>query len=518
MIINTQSKKKKSAKLSSFEEYISKKEFQKGTPVWLNIYHLSFLNYILQFIGLGIYHTGIEINSLEYSFGATEEDVAGFFINNKGETSKILKLKERIYMGNTIYSKNNIERLLALESPYWMGRTYDPFLKNCNNFTKHFLKLILFNNIDYPVYINRICKFAHVFSSFYPPIKRLYGNLYKRDTCGSVSYLADEINYFLKKNRTLSITHSMTNIDNEINVKKAPIDFDNLRCDEKYFSEKEKDKKKNNNESSSFHDSALNRSSSNLLDEETISRINLYCPKLIRYMNKDPYLFPLNYSSIYETQVQGKNLIDINIESLHNFFKNLQDVNDKLVKVCNINPNINSLFNINNYNNNQISQINKFNISDYNKLAEDIYTCHFRLKIIINDHIFHNKDIKINFNKFIKDNISIFPDYLLIDNKLIDVESFLSLKILHMENFINFISKNFERQKNSVENILLINQNDFYGLYSLSYIRLIQSNIPECSELINSMLIRKEIINIPLYSYALIQMKNLIKKLFDENA
>ena len=79
-----------------------------------------------------------------------------------------------------------------------------------------------------------------------------------------------------------------------------------------------------------------------------------------------------------------------------------------------------------------------------------------------------------------------------------------------MKNFINFISKNFERQKESVENILLINQNDFYGLYSLSYIRLIQSNIPECSELINSMLKRKEIINVPLYSYALIQMKNLI--------
>ena len=227
------------------------------------------------------------------------------------------------------------------------------------------------------------------------------------------------------------------------------------------FLKRKKIKKKNNNESSSFQDSALNRSSSSLLDEETISRINLYCPKLIRYMNKDPYLFPLNYSSIYETQVQGKNLIDINIESLHNFFKNLQDVNDKLIKVCNINPNINSLFNINNFNNNQISQINKFNISDYNKLAEDIYTCHFRLNIIINDHIFHNKNIKINFNKFIKDNINIFPDYLLIDNKLIDVESFLSLKILHMKNFINFISKNFERQKESVENILLINQNDF---------------------------------------------------------
>ncbi len=202
--------KKKFPKPSSFQQYISKKEFQKGTPVWLNIYHLTWLNYLLQLVGLGIYHSSIEIDSLEYSFGSSEEDVAGFYINDVGEISKLLTLKEKIYMGNTIYSKNNIERLLALESPYWMGRTYDPFLKNCNNFTKHFLKLILVGTINYPTYVNRICKFVHIFSSFYPPIKRLYGNLKKRETCGSVSYLAEEINYFLKKKimfLTLTLNH-----------------------------------------------------------------------------------------------------------------------------------------------------------------------------------------------------------------------------------------------------------------------------------------------------------------------
>ena len=74
----------------------------------------------------------------------------------------------------------------------------------------------------------------------------------------------------------------------------------------------------------------------------------------------------------------------------------------------------------------------------------------------------------------------------------------------------NFISGNFEKQKDDIEKILLLNQNDFYGLFSLAYIRLIQSNIPESSELINSLLNKKEISSIPFYNYSLNCMKNLI--------
>ena len=505
-------RKRRAPKLKSFEEYISKKEFQKGTPVWLNVYHLTWLNYLLQLIGLGIYHSAIELDNNEYSFGASEEDVAGFYINKIGEISKKLRLKEKIYMGNTIYSKNNIERLLALESPYWMGRTYDPFLKNCNHFTKHFLKLILFDNITYPSYINRICKYTQIFSNFYPPIKRLYGNLHKRDTCGSVSHLAEEINYFLKKNSNASNTNtqSINNLENEIQVSRAPIIFDNLKNDEKYFSEKEKElNKKKSIDNPSITDS-LNKSTSSLLDEETKSRLNLYCPKFLRYMNKNPFLYSLNYSSLYNTQVQGESQIDIKIESIYNFFKNLQEVNDKLIKVCKINQNISSIFNINNFNYNQTYNFDKKNISDYNKLNEDIYTCYFLLNILIKDKSFLNKDININFDTFIKDNINIFPGNLILNNKLVDIETFLSLKVLHMRNFINFINKNLERQKDSVEKILLIDQNDFFGLYSLAYIRLVQSYIPESYELITSMLNRKEIIDVPSYKLALNCMKNII--------
>ena len=493
----------KKEKPKSFESYITKKEFQKGTPVWLNVYHLTCLNYFLQLIGIGIYHSAIEIDSLEYTFGSSIEDIAGFYINKVGEISKILKLKEKIYMGNTIYKKNNIERLLALESPYWMGRTYDPFLKNCNHFTKFFLKIILFNNIKYPVYINRICKYAQVFTSFYPPIKRLYGNLQKRETCGSVSYLAGEINYFLKKNRDLSNKSSDFIIDNiDLSLTHAPINFDNLKDDEKYFNEKIK-----NNEIQITND---DKSDTISLNKETISRINLFGPKLIRIMNKDPFLFSLDYASLYKSQIQGKNNIDIKIESIYNFFKQLQEVNDKLIKICNLNPNINSLFSVNNLNSANNKCKFQENVGDYNKIGENLYTCFFLLKILIKEKSFHDKNIKIDYEDFYKDNYQIFQRNLIMDYKLIDIDTFLSLKILHMINFINFMSKNFERQKDTVEKILLINQNDFYGLFSLAYIRLIQSNIPESSELINSLINKKEILNIPFYNYALNYMKTII--------
>ena len=112
----------------------------------------------------------------------------------------------------------------------------------------------------------------------------------------------------------------------------------------------------------------------------------------------------------------------------------------------------------------------------------------------------------INFNKRKK----LFEKNLITDYKLMNIETFLRLKILHMSNFINFISGNFEKQKDDVEKILLLNQNDFYGLFSLAYIRLIQSNIPESSELINSLLNKKEISSITFYNYSLNCMKNLI--------
>jgi len=42
-----------------------------GHKMYLNIYHLNANNSFLYKIGLGFYHTGIEVNGMEYSFGGS---------------------------------------------------------------------------------------------------------------------------------------------------------------------------------------------------------------------------------------------------------------------------------------------------------------------------------------------------------------------------------------------------------------------------------------------------------------
>lgn len=170
-------KMKEHIPITNFEDYQLKKEFKHGNPVYLNVYHLSIINYILQIFGFGLFHTTVEIKDLEYSFGSTNEEVAGIFTNKTGILEKHLRLKEKIYLGNSLYNNYSIYKLLSLQYPYWLGSTYDPFVKNCNHFSKFFAGLLLNHKISYPDYINRLSKYGMMFTSFYPPIKRLYSDM-----------------------------------------------------------------------------------------------------------------------------------------------------------------------------------------------------------------------------------------------------------------------------------------------------------------------------------------------------
>ena len=164
-------------KITNYNDFLLKKEFKYGNPVYLNIYHLSFVNFILQIFGIGLYHTTIEVQDLEYSFGSTNEEVAGIFTNKAGTLSTRLRLKETVYLGNTLYNTYTIYKLLSNQYSYWLGSSYDPFVKNCNHFSKFFARLILNHQVIYPDYVNRLSKYGMMFTSFYPPIKRLYGEI-----------------------------------------------------------------------------------------------------------------------------------------------------------------------------------------------------------------------------------------------------------------------------------------------------------------------------------------------------
>ena len=79
-------------------------------------------------------------------------------------------------MGKTPYDINSVNEIFKLYIPFWLGKSYNLFQKNCNDFTKFFSGLLLrTNNVaNYPDYVNRITIFADYFNIFYNPIKKLY--------------------------------------------------------------------------------------------------------------------------------------------------------------------------------------------------------------------------------------------------------------------------------------------------------------------------------------------------------
>ena len=79
---------KKSEKL-----FLNKQELKKGSPVYLRIYHMTKINFLIQFFGFGLYHTSLEIDEFEYSFGSTEDDNSGIYINYKNEEITGISLK-----------------------------------------------------------------------------------------------------------------------------------------------------------------------------------------------------------------------------------------------------------------------------------------------------------------------------------------------------------------------------------------------------------------------------------------
>ena len=201
----------------SFNSIVEEAQLDSGYAVYLNIYHLSVINYAIQIFGFGFFHSTIEVNNIEYSFGATTENISGIFFNKFGEGSPNIQLKEKIYLGNTIYNDDAIKRMLCLSIPYWMGKSYDPFLKNCNHFTQFLAEKLLRTErvVDYPEYVNRITEYVIFFHGFYSPIQRIYQNILY--TPNENANVIQETNERLDESIEKHIVNEHANITNGIN-------------------------------------------------------------------------------------------------------------------------------------------------------------------------------------------------------------------------------------------------------------------------------------------------------------
>ena len=98
--------------------------------------------------GFGVFHSGVEVNGKEYSYGRVEKEFDGDMrVRNAHQTGvwkqrpKVLPpsfagatLKESIEAGVATMKPSELQALLARVSRDWRGIEYDRLRKNCNHF------------------------------------------------------------------------------------------------------------------------------------------------------------------------------------------------------------------------------------------------------------------------------------------------------------------------------------------------------------------------------------------------
>ncbi|XP_044262531.1 deubiquitinase DESI2-like [Tribolium madens] len=154
--------------------------FEKNLePVLLNIYDMFKIN---DFLGLGVFHSGVEIYGIEYGFAGHQNNTSGIFeIEPRNEQileeffnmhNGQLKYRETLHIGDTDLTRDEIARIVVKLGRKFRGIKYHLIYNNCNHFSATFTKLLCKKTI--PNWVNRLAYLG----SFIPCLHKLLPDLF----------------------------------------------------------------------------------------------------------------------------------------------------------------------------------------------------------------------------------------------------------------------------------------------------------------------------------------------------
>ncbi|XP_075490768.1 deSI-like protein At4g17486 [Primulina tabacum] len=126
-----------------------------SVPVHLNVYDLTSINGYAYWLGLGAYHSGVEVNGYEYAFGAHEYPTTGIF---EGEPRSCdgFTFRKSILIGWTDLNEVQVRGIMEKLAQKYRGDAYNLITKNCNHFCNDACIKLTGNPI--PSWINRLAR------------------------------------------------------------------------------------------------------------------------------------------------------------------------------------------------------------------------------------------------------------------------------------------------------------------------------------------------------------------------
>ncbi len=109
--------------------------------VTLHVYDLDEAPGAIAAIGLGAYHSAVEIGGQEYAYGACDQGTGVWSGPPKQAAGFIYK--KGVKMGTCRISEAETQRIIELLMQRWAGADYDLLKHNCNHFSSALTKALV---------------------------------------------------------------------------------------------------------------------------------------------------------------------------------------------------------------------------------------------------------------------------------------------------------------------------------------------------------------------------------------
>lgn len=134
---------------------MSKKKKIGAVPVYLNVYDLTPINGYAYWLGLGVYHSGVQVHGVEYAFGAHDHATTGVF-EVEPKLCPGFTFRKSILIGRTDLGDKEVQALMEKLSKEYLGNTYNLISKNCNHFCNDLS--IRLTGKPIPSWVNRLAR------------------------------------------------------------------------------------------------------------------------------------------------------------------------------------------------------------------------------------------------------------------------------------------------------------------------------------------------------------------------
>ncbi|KAK9066313.1 hypothetical protein SSX86_013634 [Deinandra increscens subsp. villosa] len=126
-----------------------------SVPVHLNVYDLTSMNGYAYWLGLGVYHSGVQVHGVEYAFGCHEQETTGIF---EGEPKQCegFTFRKQILIGWTEKNLREVRGVMEELAEDYKGVSYNLITKNCNHFCNDVCVRLTGKSI--PRWINRLAR------------------------------------------------------------------------------------------------------------------------------------------------------------------------------------------------------------------------------------------------------------------------------------------------------------------------------------------------------------------------